>query len=386
MEHLQLLFEATRIQSLELKNRFVRSATWSGIADEKGRITDRALELYSNLATGGVGLIITGFQYVMPNSMAIKYQVGNYSEELLDGLRRWVQSIHARGARVMAQLAHAGSKANPDLFWEDCEVWGPSAGPDPLTGRTPKEMTHSQINQVVHAFAEAASRCQKAGFDGVQLHGAHGYGINQFLSGASNRRTDSYGGGISNRYRFLGEIVKAVREAVGKDYPMFIKLSGHDYFEGGLSPEESLYIGRRLVEDGIDCIEVSAGSNASANGMVPSRTKILTENDEAYLAHLARAFKQALDIPIITVGGIRSLPVAAKIVKEGFADYVALCRPFIREPHLINRWINGDLARATCISCNGCFETGLEGGGVYCKVDRDRAGRGTLVDEAERNF
>ncbi|MGC8908460.1 MAG: NADH:flavin oxidoreductase [Desulfomonilaceae bacterium] len=366
------MFEKTSIGPLELKNRFVRSATWSGVGDERGRITPRALELYGNLASGGVGLIITGFQYVLPNGLAVKHQVGNYGDELLDGLSRLAEAIHVRGGKVVAQLVHAGSKANPDLFWEPAELWGPSAVPDPLTGRIPKEMTHEDIRRVVDAYANAAARCRRAGFDGIQLHGAHGYGINQFLSGASNRRADEYGGGIDNRYRFLGETLKAVRDAVGKDYPVFIKLSGHDYYEGGLTLEESLYVGRRLVQDGIDCIEVSAGSRASANGMTPSRAHILKEEQEAYLADLARAFKQALDVPIIAVGGIRSLSVAERIVSQGVADYVALCRPLIRETHLIARWLSGDRSKATCISCNGCFETALEGQGVVCKVDRDR--------------
>ncbi len=326
------LFEKTSIGSLELKNRFVRSATWSGVADERGCITQKALELYGNLAAGGVGLIITGFQYVMPNGVAAKYQVGNYSDDLLEGLSRWVEAIHARGAKVMAQLVHAGSKANPALFWESADVWGPSAVADPLTGRRPKEMTQEDIRSAIDAYAHAAARCRRAGFDGIQLHGAHGYGINQFLSGASNSRADEYGGSIDNRYRFLGETLKAVREAVGKDYPVFIKLSGHDYYEGGLTLEESLHMGRRLVQDGIDCIEVSAGSRVSADGMIPSRVNILKEEQEAYLADLARSFKQALDVPIITVGGIRSLSVASRIVSQRIADYVALCRPLIREP------------------------------------------------------
>jgi 2,4-dienoyl-CoA reductase-like NADH-dependent reductase (Old Yellow Enzyme family) len=185
-----------------------------------------------------------------------------------------------------------------------------------------------------------------------------------------NRRSDGYGGDIGRRYRFLGEVNEAVRGAVGKDYPLFIKLSGNDYFPGGLVPEESLYIARRLVEDGIDCIEVSAGSRASANGMVPSRTKIRREENEAYLAELAGRFKEAVNVPIITVGGIRSFAVVSRILADGLADYVAFSRPLIREPHLINRWKSGDLGKAKCISCNGCFDTGLEGFGVICKVER----------------
>ncbi|HMK35112.1 MAG TPA: NADH:flavin oxidoreductase [Desulfomonilaceae bacterium] len=366
------LFETTHIKSLELRNRSVRSATWSGVGDRKGYVTDRAVELYRDLAAGGVGLIITGFQYVMPNSVAMPYQIGNYGEAQLEGLTRWTDAIHSHGGKVVAQLVHTGTKANPKLFPEEGEIWGPSAIPDPLTGNTPKEMTQQEIIQVVEAFAAAASRARRSGFDGIQLHGAHGYGINQFLSGAMNRRSDSYGGDIDKRYRFLGEVMESVRGAVGSDYPVFIKLSAHDHFDGGLVLEESLHVARRLVADGVDCIEVSAGSRASADGMIPSRTKIRKAADEAYLAEFARSFKEALQVPIITVGGIRSPEVISRILSQGYADYAALCRPLIREPNLINRWQRGDLRKATCISCNGCFETALEGSGVTCKIERER--------------
>jgi 2,4-dienoyl-CoA reductase-like NADH-dependent reductase (Old Yellow Enzyme family) len=364
------LFEKTAIKTLELSNRSVRSATWSGVADRKGAVTNGAIEFYGNLADGGVGLIITGGQYVMPNAVAMPYQKGNYSDDLLDGLTRLTDTIHSRGGKVVAQLAHGGAKANPEFFCEEGEIWGPSAIPDPVTGRVPKEMTAQEITQVIEAYAAAASRSKRAGFDGVQLHAAHGYGINQFLSSASNDRSDGYGGSLAKRYRFLGEVLEAVRGSVGMDYPVFIKLSGHDYFEGGLVPEESLYVARRLEEDGIDCIEVSAGSRASADGMIPFRENISREEDEAYLAELAGRFSDAVDIPIIAVGGIRSPEVISGILNEGLADYVALSRPLIREPHLINRWENGDLGKATCVSCNGCFETGLQGLGISCKVER----------------
>jgi 2,4-dienoyl-CoA reductase-like NADH-dependent reductase (Old Yellow Enzyme family) len=365
------LFEKTSIKSLELENRSVRSATWSGVGDRKGNVTDRAVDFYSNLAAGGMGLIITGFQYVMPNGIAMLYQLGNYTDDQLEGLTRLAEAIHSHGGKVMAQLTHTGAKAKPELFWEPGDVWGASAITDPLSGNTPKPMAKQEIIQVVEAYAAAAARCQRAGFDGVQLHGAHGYGINQFLSGASNQRSDAYGGDIGKRYRFLAEVMEAVRGAVGEDYPVFIKLSGHDYVEGGLTTEESLHVARRLVDDGIDCIEVSAGSRASANGMIPSRKNIHKEEDEAYLAQLAARFKDALKVPIITVGGIRSPSVISRVLDDGLADYVALCRPFIREPHLINRWKSGDLERAKCISCSGCFDTGLEGRGVTCKAERE---------------
>ena len=364
------LFEATTIKSLELRNRSIRSATWSGVADSKGYVTDLAVEFYGNLAAGGLGLIITGFEYVMPNGIGIRHQLGNYNDDMLDGLKRLAQAVHAKGGKIMAQIVHTGAKAIPELFPEEGEIWGPSALPDPQTGNTPKEMTRQEITLAIEAYLAAASRAQKAGFDGVQIHAAHGYGINQFLSAAANQRTDEYGGDIGKRYRFLGETLEAVRGAVGEDYPVFIKLSGHDYFEKGLVPEESLHVARRLEQDGIDCIEVSAGSRVSANGMIPSRTKILREEDEAYLAQLAGCFKEAVKVPIITVGGIRSPAVVSRILSDRLADYVAFSRPLIREPHLINRWKSGDLEKSKCTSCSGCYETGLQGLGISCKIER----------------
>jgi 2,4-dienoyl-CoA reductase-like NADH-dependent reductase (Old Yellow Enzyme family) len=363
------LFEKTAIKSLELKNRAIRSATWSAVSDRKGFVTDKAVEFYRDLAGGGVGLIVTGFQYVMPNGIAMPYQMGNYTDDQSDGMKRLAEATHAAGGKVVAQLAHTGARANPALFWEEADIWGPSAVPDQLTGNVPKEMTQHEITTVVEAYAAAASRARRAGFDGVQIHGAHGYGVNQFLSAATNRRTDRYGGDIAGRYSFLSEVTQAIRGAVGKDYPVFIKLSASDYVDGGLVLEESLYVARRLADDGIDCIEVSAGNRAAANGMIPSRLNILRQSDEGYLTQLAQRFKQAVDVPIVTVGGIRSPKTVSRILSEGIADYVALCRPLIREPHLINRWKNGDLRKSRCVSCNGCFETGLDGSGVKCKMD-----------------
>ncbi len=372
------LFEKTAIKSCELENRSIRSATWSGVADGKGRVTDLAISFYRSLAEGGVGLIVTGFQFVMPNGIAIAWQLGNYGEDMVEGLSRLAEAIHAAGGRVAAQIAHAGARANPKLFPEEGELWGPSALPDPLTGNTPKEMTREDIRQAVLAYGAAALRAKKAGFDAVQIHAAHGYGINQFLSGASNRRSDAYGGDITGRYRFLAEVMESVRGAVGKDYPVFVKLSGNDHCEGGLTTGESLHVAHRLVQDGIDCIEVSAGSRASADGMIPSRTNIAREEDEGYLAELAGLFKEKVSVPVVAVGGIRSLPVISRILEGGLADYVALSRPLIREPDLINRWKSGSVEKSKCVSCNGCYDTGYQGLGISCKIERkekERSGR-----------
>ena len=364
------LFDKTAIKSLELANRAVRSATWSGVGDENGRVTDRAVEFYQDLGSGGIGLIITGYQYVLPNGRQLNYTIGNCDDAQIEGLSRLAQAVHDAGGRILPQIVHCGLRANPKLLPEGWDLWGPSAVPDPATGNVPQEVTPQEIQQLVEAYAAAAARSKQAGFDGVQLHGAHGYGINQFLSGYFNRRGDAYGGNPDRRYRFLGEVMEAVRGAVGGDFPVLIKLNAHDFVEGGLVPEESARIARRLADDGIDAIEVSAGGSAAPRDKGPSRTNIKTEEDEAYLLDFAAAVKEAVEVPVITVGGIRSLKTIETILSDGKADYVAMARPFIREPHLVKRWEKGDRDKATCISCNGCFETGLKGLGISCKVER----------------
>jgi 2,4-dienoyl-CoA reductase-like NADH-dependent reductase (Old Yellow Enzyme family) len=371
------LFESSFVKSLELKNRAIRSATWSAVGDDKGFVTNRAVELYSHLAAGGLGLIITGFQYVLPNGVAMPYQMGNYDDAQTEGLRRLAAAIRSNGCRVVAQIVHTGAKANPSLFPEQGELWGPSAIPDPQTGNTPREVTPPEIRLLVDAYAAAARRCKEAGFDGVQLHCAHGYGINQFLSPAANRRGDEYGGDRAGRYRFLGETLEAVRGAMGTDYPVMVKLSGNDHLEGGMTPEDALYVARRLEEDGIDAIEMSAGSRGAGERYMPSRLSILRQEQEAYLLDLAAACKQTVKVPVVTVGGIRSPDVINRILSDNKADYVALCRPFIREPHLINRWKSGDQAKARCISCNQCFGTADQGRGIFCAVEAKELERTT---------
>ena len=368
------LFENTWINSLELANRAVRSATWSGLGDDQGYVTDRALEFYRELGRGGIGLIVTGFQYVMTNGRPIPYMIGNCSDDHVEGLRRLAEAVHSEGGRIVAQIVHGGSRADQAFFADGDELWGPSAIPFSAKDKVPREMTRQQITRVIEAYTAAALRSQQAGFDGVQLHGAHGYRINQFLSAAWNRRGDKYGGSVKNRYRFLGEVMEAVRGAVGSDFPVLIKLSGHDFLEGGLVPDESVEIARRLVDDGIDAIEVSGGSTASPEGMSPSRKPIAKE-EKAYFADLAALIKKATGVPVITVGGVRSFKKVQTILSEHKADYVAMSRPFVREPHLINRWKSGDTSRAKCISCSGCFESGRKGLGISCKVEREQSAK-----------
>lgn len=364
------LFEKTWIGSIELANRAVRSATWTGLGDERGYVTDRAVAWYRDLAQGNVGLIVTGYQYVMRNGQQLPYMIGNYEDGQIEGLRRLADAVHEEGGKVVPQIVHCGFRANPSLIPSGEEIWAPSALPGAGAHNTLHEVTKQEIQVLIEAFAAATLRSKTAGFDGVQLHGAHGYGINQFLSPAWNKRGDTYGGSLKNRYRFLGEVMEAIKGSVGSDFPVLIKLSGHDFVEGGLVPQETIEIGKRLSDDGIAAIEVSGGSEASADKLGPARAKVHKEEDEAYLADLSSAMKAAVPVPVITVGGVRSLKVIGDILDGGKADYVAMSRPFIREPHLVARWQAGDTQKATCMSCNGCFEFGLKGEGIACKTER----------------
>ncbi|MEW6351223.1 MAG: NADH:flavin oxidoreductase [Thermodesulfobacteriota bacterium] len=366
------LFDKTQIKSLELANRSLRSATWTGTGDEKGYVTEATIALYRKLARGGIGLIVTGYQYVMQNGMQLPYMLGIYEDGQIEGLARLAATVHESGGKIVPQVVHTGVRANQELMPPGYEVWGPSATADPATGLIPHEVTKKEIGTLVEGYAAAARRAKEAGFDGVQLHGAHGYGINQFLSPLWNRRGDAYGGTLQNRYRFLAEVLEAIRGTVGEDFPVLIKLSGHDFAEGGLLPGETVEIGKRLADDGIDAIEVSGGSQVSRKGFSPVRAQILKPEQEAYLVDLAAAFKASVGVPIVTVGGIRSLKTVNDILSEGKADYVAMSRPFVREPGLVNRWKQGDTAKARCISCMGCFESGLQGKGISCKVEREK--------------
>jgi 2,4-dienoyl-CoA reductase-like NADH-dependent reductase (Old Yellow Enzyme family) len=230
-------------------------------------------------------------------------------------------------------------------------------------------MSKKDIDEIVAAFGDAARRAKEYGFDAVQLHSAHGYLINQFLSPVTNRRTDGYGGSVANRCRFLLEVYHRVRFEVGSDFPVFAKLNGSDNLEGGLDLSDAVYAARLLDKEKIDAIEVSGGTSASGEKN-PVRIKIDKPDREAYNLALAREIKKAVRCPIMVVGGFRSLEVINKAVTENGIDYISMARPFIREPQLIKRWQEGDLSPARCISCNGCFEPGIKEGGIYCVVEK----------------
>jgi 2,4-dienoyl-CoA reductase-like NADH-dependent reductase (Old Yellow Enzyme family) len=360
------LFESTEINGMELANRFARSATWEGMAAEDGACTPRLVEVYRRLAEGQVGLIITSHAYVRKDGQAGLFQLGLYDDHLKDGLQKMVKAVHGAKGKIVIQLSHAGFFANAKLSGKTPIAVSPA---DEFAKSPRNILTEKDIREIAVSFGRAAKRAKEVGFDGIQLHAAHGYLMSQFISPVFNKRTDSYGGAVGNRARALIETLGEVRAAVGRDYPVLIKLNSEDYLEGGLTLGDSLKVGRTLQEAGIDAIELSGGTVVSQN-LSPSRSGIKSEEKEAYFRIAAKAFKDELDVPIILVGGVRSPELAEKLLTEGYADYFSMSRPLIREPDLVKRWASGDRSRARCLSDNQCFGPGMAGEGVYCVTEK----------------
>jgi 2,4-dienoyl-CoA reductase-like NADH-dependent reductase (Old Yellow Enzyme family) len=360
------LFDTTRINALSLPNRFIRSATWTGLAAADGACTPRLLDLMVELVRGSVGLIVTGHAYVCSDGQATPRQLGIDRDKLFEGLRRMTGAVQQEGGRIFIQLAHGGLRADPQLTGMQ------PAGPDffrDIPNGAGRRMTVEDIEGVVEAFAAAALRAKSAGFDGVQIHAAHGYLLNQFLSPAFNRRSDEYGGSVENRSRIVLQVYQGIRRAVGDNYPVFVKLNTEDFLSDGLTVEDSLQTGIMLDRAGVNAVELSGGTQFSGK-FSPFRKEITFEREQAYFRKAARTFKKRIKAPVILVGGIRSYLLAERLVDEGYADYIALSRPLIREPGLVARWQSGDLRKATCISCNGCLGAARSERGIFCVLER----------------
>ena len=332
------------------------------MATEDGRVTPKLTETMAALAAGGVGLIVSGHAYVDRIGQASPFQMGIYDDSLIDGLKSMTDAVHKAGGRIVAQLAHAGTFALKKAIGTAPVVASAFDG----LAKTPRtELTIDDIVNLKAAYVAAARRAKDAGFDGIQLHSAHGYLLSQFLSPWFNRRTDAYGGSVDNRVRLHVEIIQAVRDAVGADYPMLVKMNCEDFADGGLTVDESITAARQMAAAGLDAVELSGGL-LTGGKLSPSRPNINRPEKEAYFQEAARAFKNALAVPLILVGGIRSPAVAERLFEEGAADGFALSRPLIREPDLIKRWQSGDRSPARCLSDNLCFRPGMMGQGIYC--------------------
>ncbi|MBN1880818.1 MAG: NADH:flavin oxidoreductase [Deltaproteobacteria bacterium] len=376
------LFEETRIKSMTLKNRIVRSATFEGMSSDNGKPTDDLLTLYERLARGGTGLIITGMFYVSDDG---KYRkegaLGIHTDDLIPLYRSITDRIHALGGAIATQIAHCGRQTTPAAI--GTRPIAPSAVTDRSSFITPRAMTTDDIRRVIDDFAAAAGRAKQSGFDAVQIHGAHGYLVSSFLCPHTNRRTDRWGGSLENRMRFVTEVVGACRESVGDDYPLLIKISATDGMRRGLTLTESVEAAKMLDALGIDGIEVSCGiaedSMTTLRGDLPidallddlgmfrgrpllrfftrrfGKRLFATPFSEEYNLDAAIAIKEAVSVPVFAVGGVTRPERMEKIVQEGWADYISLSRPLIIQPHWPNKIQEGDTRPSPCIRCNHCL-------------------------------
>ncbi|QJW48713.1 NADH:flavin oxidoreductase [bacterium BFN5] len=296
------LFDQTHLAGLKLKNRVVRSATYDGFSDERGHMTEQLFKVYENLAKGGVGTIITGLTYVTDLEQPYPGQMGIYDDSFINEYRQLTENVHHYDARIIVQLVCLGSQTTAA---EGKVLWGPSAIPDLYYKTTPQAMTKDEIRFVQAAFAQAAFRAKQAGFDGVQLHGAHGYLLSKFLTPYYNHREDEYGGSIENRARMVLETYQAIRDKVGPNYPVLIKINCDDFMDQGMTFDECKYVCSELAKLGLDAVEISGGSGSSrSNEGVIRRVNADTESYfKAYAAEVA----QEISIPVIAVGGHRNL-------------------------------------------------------------------------------
>lgn len=351
MDIISPLFTPVKVGTVEISNRFVRSATHDFMAADDGSVTNKQVSLFKNLAKGEIGLIITGHAYIHPSGKASPNQTGVDADSLIKGLSRIARAVHRYPSRVFLQLSHAGRQTKPRLC--GCTPLAPSAVYEPVFKVMPKKMSRKEIQDVIENFIQGSRRALEAGFDGVQVHAAHGYLLSSFLSPYTNKRNDEWGGSLSNRARIIVEIIRGAKRLLGQQFPLIVKLNSEDFLNGGLTLKESLAAAKILEEAGADGIEISGGTSEAGRGSVWKG--LLPEDEEGYFVRSASKFKKALRIPVFGLGGIRSLSVMAKIIIRGKADFISMSRPFIRDPYLVKKFHKDKIKKSECISCNKCF-------------------------------
>jgi 2,4-dienoyl-CoA reductase-like NADH-dependent reductase (Old Yellow Enzyme family) len=339
------LFEPYQLGPLEIKNRFIRSATTSYWSDRQGNIRPEIVDLYKNLAKGGVGLIIKGHLYVTEDGKAHTGMAGISSDQHITGLKTLTQSVHSFGGRIIAQLNHAGIHSIRDRE-------GPSIYKS--GDWTARALSVDEILDIVRSFGEAAERSMKAGFDGIQIHGAHGYLISQFLSKQVNRRRDEYGGNLNNRMRLLLEVYNEIRERVGNNVPVMLKMNCDDFSPNGFTIRDSARVAQAITRLGLDCLEISGGGVGRVEDLTERARSTDPELSEATFSGYAQKIRQVTGKSTLSlVNRIRTKQCMEAVVRKDVADLISMSRPFIREPDLLTHLKAGQPC-VTCTTCNAC--------------------------------
>ena len=317
------LFDETKLGGVTLRNRAWRSATWLALAGRNGEVTDGIVRTYTELARGGVAMLVTGLTSIAQDDATIGGEAKFYDDSFVAGHRRLTDAVHDEGAKIIMQTAIVDGLVD--------------------------ELATAEVEGVVRQFGEAAARAERAGYDGVQIHAAHFFYLSKFISPLFNHRTDRFGGSPKNRARILVGILAAMRERTRPGFVVAIKINSDDCQPGGLAQDDFLAAGKMLSEAGIDAVEVSANYT--------SRPNIRAGVNECSFLPAAEALAAIVKTPVVLVGGVRSLETANAVLAKTAIQYIALSRPLIREPNLINRWQKGDVRPSACISCNACYRT-----------------------------
>ncbi len=389
------VFQSSFLKKLSIRNRIIRSATTLNIGDDSGKPTQEYIKRHVELAEGGVGAIITGAAAVQQNG---KFSVRNammiQNDDCINDFKKFTETIHGYNTAIILQVGHAGRETRPSITGQQL------VAPSPIRGKQfkeqkPQALTELQIKEIIENFINAIVRAREAGFDGVQLHGAHGYLLCAFLSENTNRRKDRWGGSLENRFRIIKEIYEGSRKKVG-DYPILIKINAYDFQRNGMRLEEAVDIAVLLQNVGCDGIEVSSGVYDDGYGYarpaeIPDDaivecffrfrdSSIITKKAVRYLTPLlikkrmpienynvcaAEAIKKRVDIPVIVVGGIKNINDIHMIITQDKADYVAMSRAFIIEPDIVNKFQKQEQVTSNCISCCFCL-TCSENDPVIC--------------------
>ncbi|MDN5347618.1 MAG: hypothetical protein PWP65_1182 [Clostridia bacterium] len=367
------LFEPAKIGPLTVRNRLIMPGMERNYATLKGEVTQRYIDYLVERAKGGVGLIIIESTYVDPSGKVRLGQLGIWNDDLISGMRRLADAIHAYGAKIGTQITHAGRQTSSRFT--GMQPIAPSVVPCPRVpeGEPLREMTVEEIKSYIRKFVAAARRLKEAGFDLIEIHGAHGYLINQFVSPYTNRRTDEYGGTAEKRMRFPLEIVNAVREEVGPDIAISYRLSAHEFVDGGLTPQDLVPLVKKLEEAGVDIVGVSAGIYDSVVWTTPS-----AECKPGYYVELAAPIKAALKIPVYVACRINTPDLAEQILQEGKADFIAMARALHADPHFPLKAQKGEVEDIRrCVTCMHCSDLLSSNQLVSCLVN-PAAGRERL--------
>jgi 2,4-dienoyl-CoA reductase-like NADH-dependent reductase (Old Yellow Enzyme family)/thioredoxin reductase len=359
----EMMFQQFQIGSLKLPNRVVMTTVKLGYGTEKGEVTDRHIAFYVRRAQGGVGLIASEPMYVQPNGRELRTQLGVHTDELVTGLQRLTEAVHAAGGLMMAHINHAGRAANPKLVHAG-ELVSASKVLCPANQVMPRGLTRDEISEVVAAFGAAARRVREAGFDAIEIPFSHGYLIHQFLSPHTNHRQDEYGYTIENRLRFGREVIAAVRQQVGSDFPIVVRLNAKDYVDGGLNLENAVEIAGGLESLGVNAISITSGTMCESVPfcLYPSGTP------KANLLPMAARIREDIALPVIVAGRIRSPAVAREAIAAGQTDLIGLGRPFLADPDWVRKAQGGDeQAILLCAACHqGCLAQLRKGEGTHC--------------------